>query len=58
MIDKLKMFSCMVIQALDIDAIRVDKSLQVTLEALAEWSNATRECAIGVGKQNFYIAGG
>ncbi|KAF8825486.1 hypothetical protein HHX47_DHR6000210 [Lentinula edodes] len=57
MIDKLKMFSCMVIQALDIDAIRVDKSLQVTLEALAEWSNATRECAIGVGKENFYIAG-
>ncbi|KAJ4474841.1 modular protein with glycoside hydrolase family 13 and glycosyltransferase family 5 domains [Lentinula aciculospora] len=57
MIDKLKMFSCMVIQALDIDAIRVDKSLQVTLEALAEWSQATRACAVGVGKENFYIAG-
>ncbi|KAJ3818641.1 glycoside hydrolase family 13 and glycosyltransferase family 5 protein [Lentinula raphanica] len=57
MIDKLTKFSCMVIQALDIDAIRVDKSLQVTVDALAEWSKGTRECAKGVGKGNFYVAG-
>ncbi|KAJ3830938.1 hypothetical protein F5878DRAFT_679700, partial [Lentinula raphanica] len=38
MIDKLTKFSCMVIQALDIDAIRVDKSLQITVDALTEYS--------------------
>ncbi|KAF5383368.1 hypothetical protein D9757_008432 [Collybiopsis confluens] len=54
---KLTTFSCMVITALDIDAIRIDKSLQVTVDALAQWSLATRACARKLGKQNFYIAG-
>jgi len=54
---RLTTFSCMVITALDIDALRIDKSLQVTLNALAEWSNVTRECARKLGKENFYIAG-
>ncbi|KAE9411209.1 modular protein with glycoside hydrolase family 13 and glycosyltransferase family 5 domains [Gymnopus androsaceus JB14] len=54
---RLTTFSCMVITALDIDALRIDKSLQVTLNALAEWSNVTRECARKLGKDNFYIAG-
>lgn len=58
MVEKLTSFSCMVIEALDIDAIRIDKSLQVTLDALANWSNGTRMCAKAVGKNNFYIAGG
>ncbi|KAJ3741082.1 hypothetical protein EV360DRAFT_57895, partial [Lentinula raphanica] len=57
MIDKLTQFSCMVIQPLDIDAIHVDKSLQVTVDALVEWSKGTRECAKGVGKGNFHVVG-
>lgn len=55
--ERLTTFSCMVITALDIDAMRLDKSLQVTLDALSIWSNGTRECAVGLGKENFYIAG-
>ncbi|KAJ3967773.1 hypothetical protein EV361DRAFT_871366 [Lentinula raphanica] len=47
--------NCMVIQPLDIDTIHVDKSLQVTVDALAEWSKGTRECAKGVGKGNFHV---
>ncbi|KAJ7777588.1 modular protein with glycoside hydrolase family 13 and glycosyltransferase family 5 domains [Mycena maculata] len=54
---KLKVFSCMVITALDIDAIRIDKSTQVTVDALAEWSSGTRSCAANLGKKNFYITG-
>jgi alpha-1,3-glucan synthase len=54
---KLKMFPCMVIQALDIDAIRIDKATQVTLDALADWTTATHACAKAVGKNNFFIPG-
>ncbi|EEB86747.1 hypothetical protein MPER_16180, partial [Moniliophthora perniciosa FA553] len=52
---RLKKFSCMVIQALDIDAIRIDKATQVTLDALAEWATGTRACAAELGKSNFFI---
>ena len=54
---KLQVFSCMAIQALDIDAIRIDKSTQVTVAALAEWTTGTRQCATKFGKKNFYITG-
>lgn len=54
---KLQVFACMAIQALDIDAIRIDKSTQVTVEALAEWATAARQCATNFGKKNFYITG-
>ncbi|KAF8274895.1 modular protein with glycoside hydrolase family 13 and glycosyltransferase family 5 domains [Lactarius quietus] len=54
---KLKVFACMAIQSLDIDAIRIDKSTQVTVEALAEWAAAARQCATSFGKKNFYITG-
>ncbi|KAJ8521655.1 hypothetical protein ONZ45_g1682 [Pleurotus djamor] len=54
---KLKTFSCMAIKALDIDAIRVDKATQVTLDALAEWASSTRACAADLGKKNFFIPG-
>ncbi|KAI0302169.1 modular protein with glycoside hydrolase family 13 and glycosyltransferase family 5 domains [Russula brevipes] len=54
---KLKVFACMAIQALDIDAIRIDKSTQVTVAALAEWATAARQCATNFGKKNFYITG-
>lgn len=54
---KLKMFVCMAIKALDLDAIRIDKATQVTLDALAEWTSSTRACAAELGKTNFFIPG-
>lgn len=55
--EKLTTFSCMLITALDIDAIRIDKATQVTVDALATWANTTRKCAFDLGKENFYIPG-
>jgi len=54
---KIQKFSCMAIKALDIDAIRIDKATQVTLDALASWASNTRACAADVGKNNFFIPG-
>jgi alpha-1,3-glucan synthase len=54
---KLKVFACLTIKALDFDAIRIDKSTQVTLDAIAEWASSTRACAADLGKDNFYITG-
>ncbi|KNZ71786.1 Cell wall alpha-1,3-glucan synthase mok13 [Termitomyces sp. J132] len=54
---KLTRFSCMAIASLDFDAIRIDKSTQVTVDALASWSNSTRQCAFQLGKKNFLITG-
>ncbi|KAF8550287.1 glycoside hydrolase family 13/glycosyltransferase family 5 protein [Imleria badia] len=54
---KLPTFSCMAITALDIDAIRVDKSTQLTVNGMTAWSTATRACATNLGKTNFFIAG-
>ena len=54
---KIQVFSCMVIKALDIDAIRIDKSTQVTVEALTEWTSNTRACAAQLNKTNFLITG-
>jgi alpha-1,3-glucan synthase len=54
---KIQVYSCLAIQALDIDAIRIDKSIQVTLDALTSWTVHTRGCATQVGKKNFLIAG-
>jgi alpha-1,3-glucan synthase len=54
---KIKTFACMAIKALDFDAIRIDKSTQVTLDALSEWTSSTRECAAQLNKTNFFIAG-
>jgi alpha-1,3-glucan synthase len=55
--DKLTTFSCMTITALDIDAIRVDKSTQLTVGGMTDWATATRACATNLGKKNFYITG-
>ncbi|KAJ5247743.1 alpha-1-3-glucan synthase [Penicillium chermesinum] len=49
--------SCMVIASLDIDGFRYDKATQATVDALGDMSNAYRECARAVGKENFFIAG-
>jgi alpha-1,3-glucan synthase len=54
---KLKLFSCMFIEAMDIDGIRIDKATQVTLDALADWTTSTHACAKNVGKHNFFIPG-
>ena len=54
---KIQVFACLAIKALDIDAIRIDKSTQVTLDALADWTTNTRMCAAQVNKTNFFIAG-
>jgi len=54
---KLQVFSCMAIKALDIDAIRIDKATQVTVDALSQWTSATRACAANLGKKNFFIVG-
>lgn len=54
---KLQKYPCLAIQALDIDAIRIDKSTQITLDALANWTTATKACAASVGKNNFYVVG-
>nr|KIR88547.1 alpha-1,3-glucan synthase [Cryptococcus tetragattii IND107] len=54
---KLKRFSCLTIEALDIDGIRIDKATQVTVDFMAEWANSTRECARQFNKDNFFIPG-
>jgi len=54
---KIQKFSCMAIKALDIDAIRVDKATQVTVDGLASWASSTRACAANFGKKNFFIPG-
>lgn len=55
--EKLPVFSCMAITALDIDGIRVDKSTQLTVNGMTAWSTATRACATKLGKTNFFISG-
>ncbi|KAJ4288851.1 hypothetical protein N0V88_007180 [Collariella sp. IMI 366227] len=50
-------FSCIAIKMLDVDGFRIDKAVQVTVDAQAEWSTAMRECAAGVGKNNFAVFG-
>lgn len=53
----MKRFGCLTIEALDIDGIRIDKATQVTVDFMAEWANATRECARQFNKDNFFIPG-
>jgi len=55
--DKIKAFPCMAIQALDFDGIRIDKATQLSLEAHAVWTSSTRQCAANLGKTNFLITG-
>lgn len=54
---RLKVFSCLAIQMLDFDGYRIDKAMQVTLDAQAEWSTAMRSCAKDLGKDNFMVVG-
>jgi alpha-1,3-glucan synthase len=42
---------------LDNDGFRYDKATQVTVDALADYSEAVRGCARLLGKQNFFMPG-
>ncbi|KAG8934063.1 Cell wall alpha-1,3-glucan synthase ags1 [Tulasnella sp. 418] len=55
--EKIQVFSCLAIKALDFDGIRIDKATQVTVQALADWTTHTHKCAGEVGKNNFFIPG-
>ena len=54
---KIQTFSCLAIKALDIDAIRIDKATQITVDGLTAWTSHTRQCAFDLGKENFFISG-
>lgn len=54
---RLEHFSCMAIAMLDIDGYRIDKAVQVTVDAQASWSSAMRKCAARYGKKNFLVVG-
>jgi alpha-1,3-glucan synthase len=54
---RLEHFSCMTIASLDIDGYRIDKAVQVTVDAQAQWSTAMRRCAKKYGKDNFLVVG-
>ena len=55
--DKLIEFSCIAIKALNFDAIRVEKSTQVSVDGMAIWPAGVRKCAAELGKNNFFING-
>ncbi|KAH6637311.1 glycosyltransferase family 5 protein [Chaetomium tenue] len=54
---RLELFSCMTIRMLDVDGFRIDKAVQVTVDAQASFSSAMRKCAKEVGKDNFVVFG-
>lgn len=54
---KIERFSCMAIAMLDIDGYRMDKGVQITVDAQASWAQAMRSCAKSFNKTNFYIPG-
>jgi len=54
---RLEHFSCMAIASLDIDGFRIDKAVQVTVDAQAQWSSAMRACAKRYKKDNFLVVG-
>lgn len=56
-LEKIKVMSCMQIAMLDLDGFRMDKALQSTVDAQAEFATYQRECARQHGKDNFLIVG-
>ncbi len=49
--------SCMQIAMFDIDGFRMDKGVQTTIDAQAEFADYQRQCARKYGKENFLIVG-
>ncbi|KAK5936986.1 hypothetical protein PMZ80_010735 [Knufia obscura] len=56
-LEKINVMSCIQIQMLDLDGFRMDKGVQTTLDAMADFSTYQRECARRVGKDNFLMVG-
>ncbi|KAL3425171.1 glycosyl transferase group 1 [Phlyctema vagabunda] len=54
---KINNMACLQIAMLDIDGYRIDKAVQVTIDALASFSTYQRECARLLGKDNFLVVG-
>jgi alpha-1,3-glucan synthase len=54
---KIEHFSCLTITMLDNDGFRFDKATQITVDALADYSETVRGCARRLGKQNFFMPG-
>ncbi|KAK3936421.1 hypothetical protein QBC46DRAFT_357497 [Diplogelasinospora grovesii] len=54
---RIERFTCMIIATLDIDGFRIDKGVQVTVDAQAAVSQAMRECAARYNKTNFFVPG-
>lgn len=54
---KLEKLACMPIQALDVDAFRIDKASQMSLDFSGQWGSAVKTCASSLGKKNFFITG-
>lgn len=56
-LEKIKVMSCMQIAHFDIDGFRMDKALQTTIDAMAEFAQYQRDCAKRYGKDNFLFTG-
>lgn len=56
-LEKIKVMSCIQIAMFDIDGFRMDKGLQTTVDAMAEFTDYQRQCAKKVGKDNLLIVG-
>ncbi|KAL9049938.1 MAG: hypothetical protein Q9162_006938 [Coniocarpon cinnabarinum] len=56
-LDKINVMSCMQIAMLDIDGFRMDKGVQITVDAQASFADYQRQCARKYGKDNFLVVG-
>ncbi|KAF2665711.1 putative alpha-1,3-glucan synthase [Microthyrium microscopicum] len=56
-LEKINAMTCIQIATLDIDGFRVDKAVQATVDALAEFTSYQRQCAKRYGKNNFLVVG-
>lgn len=56
-LERLKVMSCMTIAMLDIDGYRLDKAVQITIDALTDFTAYQRQCAKRYGKDNFLVVG-
>ncbi|KAI9851719.1 MAG: Cell wall alpha-1,3-glucan synthase ags1, partial [Thelocarpon superellum] len=54
---KIEHFACVTMAMLDVDGFRLDKATQITPDALGDWSHTVRQCALRLGKENFFIPG-
>ncbi|KAI8924847.1 hypothetical protein BC831DRAFT_427395 [Entophlyctis helioformis] len=51
-------YTCLLIEALDIDGLRIDKTTQATVDFMTKvWTPGVRACARRIGKTNFFMPG-